>query len=263
MGRGGDEHEMSVQCRLRKGRETGWKQGFFPDSGTDYLLFRFASPADGTDPTPSLHKLHPALGGSSCLSCRGNVCNPQSCPADGLCSSSQWDPTGPVKPVTGYNWSHGPRRWIWLLWACWHQQQYKQDLDQVGIYVCVGWISSWRDIYVYFLLLRVVVGMKTQLPTGQEAYCFEVNSPAPTWTSSLFYTVPVLCSSISGTILGSQSWSCCISQTPGISAVCSANVLRDRKSPTKRTGPQETKRGSQSWLTGQDLLLFCIAFHSF
>lgn len=39
-----------------------------------------------------------------------SVCNPQSCPADGLCSSSQWDPTGPVKPVTGYNWSHGPRR---------------------------------------------------------------------------------------------------------------------------------------------------------
>lgn len=36
MGREGDKQKTPVQCCLGKGRETGWRHGFFPDSGTDY-----------------------------------------------------------------------------------------------------------------------------------------------------------------------------------------------------------------------------------
>lgn len=51
-----------------------------------------------------------------------------------------------------------------------------------------------------------------------------------------------------------------ISQTSGVSAVCSANALKDNISPTERTGSQEMKRGRQSWLTGHNLLLFVSLF---
>lgn len=46
-------------------------------------------------------------------------------------------------------------------------------------------------------------------------------------------------------------------------SVCSANVLTERTSPTERTGPLHRERGSQSWLTGHYLLLFCITSHFF
>lgn len=158
---------LKCHCWLCRGRERGWRQVFFHDFGTDYPLLCFASPADVIDPSPSLCKLPPALGGISCLSCRGNACVTLSC----VLMTCWWRwtqtfliPAGRHRLSSCENlWQVTGSPWWWmrLLWACWHQQQYNQDLDQVGMYVCICHISSWHETYAYLLLLRLVTGMKT------------------------------------------------------------------------------------------------------
>lgn len=66
---------INIKCLCNAGnaKEDRQAEDIFSDLAQT-IPFYFASPADVIDPAPSLCKLPHALGGNSCLSCRGNVC---------------------------------------------------------------------------------------------------------------------------------------------------------------------------------------------